>query len=350
MKSKLFYNIARYLLAALFIFSGFSKAVNPFGLSIQFDEYFAALSLDALTPLSALCAIALPTVEMVLGFMLLFGLYTTFTRWAVGVVMAFFTGLTLWIAIANPVSDCGCFGDLIKISNWATFYKNLFFDLLVVVLLLHKYRPKVRNGQLTLLALIAVACAVLPIYCYMKLPLIETTPYAVGKNIGQQMVGSKVEQNHTILIYKDKQSGQVQQFEMSDTTWQNDARWEYVDSKTTTTSSGEAPAIESLVMTHPERGDITQEIINHPGTTYAVVVPDPNQLSKADRAQIETLSQKAAQEKSNIVILYAVESDFAVDGAMSLTVDRSTLNTMIQNRIGGVILIKEGNIIDKWAL
>ncbi|MEG2527602.1 MAG: hypothetical protein RSA94_02250 [Mucinivorans sp.] len=355
MKSKLFYNIARYLLAALFVFSGLTKGVNPFGLSIQFNEYFSALSLPFLTPLSPLCAIVLPAGETLLGLLLAFGLMRGVTRWAVVVVMGFFTMLTLWIAVANPVNDCGCFGDVIKLSNWATFAKNVFFCALAVVYFINKTPPsRPLPGGVAYVLLMAMASLALPLYCYWHLPMIDVTPYAKGNNIASLMRGTLHQESTTELIYRNLQTGRERTFSITDTTWQDDSQWAYVDTRTTTLTTGLAPRISSLAMIDLYGQDRAPEILSQPGYLFLLVVPDPMRLTEDENEWTADLIRGARQRDASVVLLTAVEfraaSDSPFSDLMPMMVDRSVLQTMIQNRIGGVILLENGTVIDKWAL
>lgn len=343
MQSKLLYRLSRYLLAALFLVSGFTKGVNPFGLSIQFKEYFSAMGLPALAPLSEFCAIALPLVEIMIGWMLLFGLYERFTRWVVGVMMAFFTVLTLWIALENPVSDCGCFGDVIKISNWDTFYKNIFFSLLAILFFIHK--PNNRGRIMYLMALFVVSVS-LPIYCYFNLPLIDTTLYAVGNKIEVQSDPQANHQSKTTLIYKEIETGQIHEFELTDTTWQDAARWEFVQTREQSPQPEMAFTTAHVAMLDKNGIDHAGEVLSKDGDLYLVAVPDPNILTNKQIAKIEQLTNL----KSQVVLLTSVQGSLPSGIREHYTVDRSTLHTIIQNRWGGIVLLNNGLVISKEAI
>lgn len=348
MKSKLVYNVTRYALAALFLFSGLTKGVNPFGLSIQFDEYFTALGLPFFAVLSPLCAIVLPALEMLVGWFLLFGLAERLTRWAVVVFMGFFTLLTLWIALFNPVNDCGCFGDVIKISNWATFYKNVLFSALAVLFFMQD-RPA-RKPRLIYVLILSLVSLALPIYCYWTLPLIDSTPYAKGKNIAEQMQSTLDEQSTAHLVYRDKQSGDERTFSLSDTTWQDDARWEYVRTEVATSSTGQEAAIKSLVVMHPEWNiDIAKEVFLTQGYLFLFVVPDPASLDDRARLRIEKVAADAKQRGFAAIFLTSSDKAEPIANLMPFLIDRSTAQTMVQNRVGGIVLLLDGTVIEKWA-
>ena len=118
-------HVARILIGITFVFSGFVKGIDPWGSSYKFTDYFHAMSLDWMVPLAFVCGILLAFSEFIIGVTHLFAVKLKFFSWGSLIYMLFFTPVTLWIALKNPVSDCGCFGDALVISNWGTFYKNI---------------------------------------------------------------------------------------------------------------------------------------------------------------------------------------------------------------------------------
>ena len=117
--------VAAILIGALFIFSGFVKGIDPLGTTYKLVDYFEAFGMPFFNPIALPLSIALSGAEMLIGFMLLFRVKNRLAAWGALIFMVGFTILTFFSALFNPVSDCGCFGDAIKLSNWATFYKNL---------------------------------------------------------------------------------------------------------------------------------------------------------------------------------------------------------------------------------
>jgi len=122
---KVLTRISQFLIGAVFTFSGFVKAVDPLGSQYKFHDYFIALGMEWLTPLALVLGIILSSAEFLVGVSLLINVKPKLGTWGATAFMVIFTPLTLWIAIKNPVTDCGCFGDALVISNWATFYKNI---------------------------------------------------------------------------------------------------------------------------------------------------------------------------------------------------------------------------------
>jgi uncharacterized membrane protein YphA (DoxX/SURF4 family)/peroxiredoxin len=192
LKTKLLTHIARFLVAATFIFSGFVKLVDPIGSAIKFEEYFSedVLNLTFLIPYALPFSVILIMVELLLGVMLLVGFKPKLTVWGTAILMFVFLFLTWYSAYFNKVTDCGCFGDAIKLSSWGTFYKNIFFSALILILLFNRKHINTWFGKIgsnwipfiTLLGGLFVSY-----YVLQHLPIIDFRPFAIGNSIPQGM-------------------------------------------------------------------------------------------------------------------------------------------------------------------
>ena len=118
--------------------SGFVKAIDPYGTVYKFQDYFSAFHLDFLSSFAMLFSVALSVIEFVLGVHLLFGSYRKSTSRLFFIFLCVLTLVTLYLAIANPISDCGCFGDAVHLSNWATFFKYVLL-MIIVLFLVFRY-------------------------------------------------------------------------------------------------------------------------------------------------------------------------------------------------------------------
>ena len=185
-------SIARTLLGLTFIFSGFVKAVDPLGTTYKIEDYLKAFDglFMQLLPLAETAALCLITFEFVLGICLLLNVRTNITAWLALLMMLVMTPLTLYIAIENPVTDCGCFGDAVVLSNWATFWKNIILLALVILLLCWKrYIPDTftwkAEAAIAVIAIVAV-CGVMA-HSLTHLPAIDFRPYKVGNYLPELM-------------------------------------------------------------------------------------------------------------------------------------------------------------------
>lgn len=341
--------VARYHLAALFILSGATKAIDPFGLSIKLGEYFAAMGLDFLQVFDTVGAILLPSAELLVGFMLLSGVSRRVAAWAAFVGMSFFTLLSLWLAVANPVSDCGCFGEVIRLTNWETFFKNLVFYPFAVILFLTRNRQRSFNPStvrtvLTYAVLIPASLG-LSLYSYTTLPPIDPTPFRIGVNIRHAMTVHENEMQ-TILVYRDRENGELHDFGIEDTTWYDTSRWEYVDTRTIGQST--APEIKAVPM-FDGTIDRSEEILERKGYTLLFVV---NRYDERYEGAMFSLSDYIHRYDGRVVALSAgaLPAALVENGIEPLASDHTVLRTMIQHRTGGAMLLHDGTIMAKWSM
>lgn len=345
---RLITKISEILVALLFLFSGFAKAINPFGLSIQVADYMAAMNLDFLTSLAPTFAILLPVVEMLLGAMLFLGLYKKFTSWTVMLFMGFFTILTLWIAVYNPVKDCGCFGDLLKISNWETFTKNIIFLIPTVILFVSRgdWNTAKQKSSPIKVAVIAVLLSVLPIYTTFSLPIIDSTPYKIGTNLYEALHDGTPDVTATTLLYKSLESGEVKEFEINDPQWQDETKWEFVDSKTVVVEAGNPATIKELPMIDGNGVDKSENVLLYPGKVLLIAVQEPNDVKE----KIEKIIQNQVGENSEslVVILHSSVNEVDFGGGIEVyATDQTILRTLIQNQRGGYLVLNNGIVITK---
>ena len=222
-------NISRFVLAAVFIFSGFIKANDPLGTVYKVQDYFEAWRLLDLAQgfLPYVIALVMGVFEFVIGTYLLFGIRRRVAPMLSLLLMSFMTPLTLWLAIDNPISDCGCFGDALILSNWETFFKNLF--LLVAAISVYKWNQCilkfVSNQMDWLIALYSTVFIILfSVYSLNNLPTFDFRPYHLGANIVEKMKvpeGKKLPVYETILVYEKE--GERREFTVDnfpeDSTW-----------------------------------------------------------------------------------------------------------------------------------
>ena len=185
--------ISRFIVAITFIFSGFVKLVDPLGSAYKFQEYFGAdvLNLEFLIPYALPFSILLIIAEIMLGVMLLMGYLPKFTMWSLLVIILVFLFLTWYSAYFDKVTDCGCFGDAVKLSPWETFYKNVVLIALILLLVV-----KVKLIKPLFNVALAKWVTFLSLFVFMfityhvlvHLPIIDFRPYAIGKNIPEGMV------------------------------------------------------------------------------------------------------------------------------------------------------------------
>ena len=190
---KLITQISRILVGALFIFSGFVKLVDPIGSEYKFQEYFSesVLNMEFLIPYALLFAIVLIVAEILLGVMILIGYKSKLTVWSLLIITTIFLFLTWYSAYYNKVTDCGCFGDAIKLTPWETFYKNVVLIGLIIIMLVNvTFIKPLFKGKITkVITFLSLASFLFIVqHVLTHLPLIDFRAYAVGKNLQEGMV------------------------------------------------------------------------------------------------------------------------------------------------------------------
>lgn len=354
-------NLCRIIVGIVFIYSGFVKGIDPLGSDYKFTDYFNAFGMGWMNATTLFFSFALSLVEFLIGIALLFNLWVSRMAWGSLLFMAFFTPLTLVLALTNPVSDCGCFGDAMILTNWQTFWKNIILFLLAIMIFM--YRKEYKSslplvGQFSFLALAGAGMLCLSVYCYRHLPVLDFRPYAVGKNITEGMrlpEGAEPDQYEVTLKYKNKQTGEVQSFTEENYPWQDTLNWEYESSSERLVKKGYITPIHDLVIEHPTLGNITEEILEDDNHTILAVAYNLTQSDMQYQPAINRLAEYA-QEKG--IRFYGLTSSSERDIETYkkryhvpyefCTADEIQLKTMIRSN-PGVIILREGTILDKWA-
>ncbi len=285
-------SIARTLLALTFLFSGFVKAVDPVGTVYKIEDYLTAFGgiFTSLLPLATTAAVLLILTEWTLGVMMLLNVRTQLTAWLALIFYAVMTPVTLYIALTNPITDCGCFGDALVISNWQTFGKNVVLTALVVVLLCtKKYIPQTFIWWAELgIVLIGMALAGgLMLYTHYHLPLIDFRPYKIGNNIPELMEipeGAPADEYAITLIYE--KDGVEQEFTLQDYP-RGDSTWRFVDQQSKLIQKGYEPPIHDFVLVDYEGEDVTYDLLEMEKVVFVVMYD----LQKTDLTQVGKVVQ-----------------------------------------------------------
>ena len=280
---------ARTLLALTFLFSGFVKAVDPLGTVYKIEDYLKAVGgfFTDLLPLAGVAAVCLIATEWLLGVCLLTNVRTQVTRWLTLAFYLFMTPLTLWIALTNPISDCGCFGDAIVLTNWQTFWKNVVFLSLVIILLCCKKAiPALFSWWAELIIVLLGAGAVAGImgYSYTHLPPMDFRPYKIGNHIPTLMEipdGAEPDVYETTLIYE--KDGVEQEFDLTNYP-KGDSTWTFVDQKSVLVKKGYVAPIHDFEIINLQYDDITYDVLESEEPVTLVVMYD---LKKTDRKQMD---------------------------------------------------------------
>lgn len=352
-------NVCRFVLAATFIFSGYVKAIDPLGTLYKLKDYAAAMSLNGLLPDWVLVgvAIALGALEFALGVFMLFAVRRHVVSRITLAFMAAMTVLTLWIFVADPVKDCGCFGDALKLTNGETLMKNI---VLIACAAIVAWRPVdmarfiSRSNQWIVRYYTVAYIVITSVYCLYTLPIFDFRPYHVGMNIKQGMeIPEGAEQPEFESTFLLRKNGETREFTLDN---YPDSTWEYVDTRTVQTKKGYEPPIHDFALTTCDTGeDITEQVLTKKGYTFLLVSP---RLAVADDSNFGDIDQIYEYAEENGADFYCVtaSANDEIERWRDLTgaeyqfcnADETTLKTMIRSN-PGLMLLKDGTIIDKWS-
>ena len=356
-------SIARTLLALTFLFSGFVKAVDPLGTVYKIQDYlhegFGGIFQWAI-PAAGVAAVCLIALEWLLGIAMLLNVRTQWTSWITLLFYCIMTPLTLYIAIANPVSDCGCFGDELVITNWQTFWKNIILLLLSICLVIcRKAIPELFSWWMEIIIALAALGSVAGImgYSYTHLPQIDFRPYKVGNHIPTLMEipdDAEVDQYEITLIYA--KDGKEQTFTLENYP-KGDPEWTFVDQKSVLIKKGYVPPIHDFEIETLEGDYITQDILESEEPIALVVMYD---LTKTDTTQLEKLMHMIHEyprvyflTASGEEEIFAFAEELGWDEETTYSTfcftDPITLKTIVRAN-PGVIVVQNGTIIDKYNL
>ena len=352
----------RLILSAVFIFSGFSKSIDPWGTAIKIGEYIATINLQFSDDIYLGLSFLLCGGELLLGLLLLFGVWKRVFSTVAMLFMAVMTLLTLWIAIWNPVADCGCFGDAMKLTNWETFFKNLL--LLPMSIMLWRAWTQI-NTKISESAGSTIIRIILPIgvlsiisfglclYSFHHLPMIDFLPYKVGVNILSEFEneGENSHNEETILIYKDKNSGELEEFTLNDTEWYDTLRWEYVES--IVTSENKISEINEFMLFNGT-DFVTDEILAQERvlliSIWDMAIPISNKCMDNLVKLVDNLSISNKGYKIYCITPSSLEQypHINIGGSTikTLNIDGKTLKSAIRSKVG-VIEIDNGIITAK---
>ena len=335
-------NISRFILAAAFIFSGFVKAVDPLGFQYKIQDYLAAFGMASWFPsfFPLLGGIALSAIEFSIGIFLFFGVRRTVASTLALMLMSFMTPLTLYLAIFNPVSDCGCFGDAWVLTNWETFIKNVLLLLAAIGAF---------KGRKMLVRFISQKME-----CLDRLPVLDFRPYKVGKNILEGMTmpeGAKPSVYESVFILE--KNGEKKEFTLEN---YPDSTWTFVDTRTVLKEKGYEPAIHDFSMIELNTGeDITEDVLTDMGYTFLLVA---HRIEEADDSNIDLINEVYDYSVEHGYKFYCLTS--SPEEQIELWKDKTgaeypfcqmddiTLKTMVRSN-PGLILIKNGTILNKWS-
>lgn len=356
---KMTVNLCRIIVALTFIFSGFVKAIDPIGLQYKLQDYLGAIGIPGFLPdwMLLIMAVLLAAVEFCMGIFLLFAIQRRLISKLIVVFMSIMTLITVWLAVANPVKDCGCFGDALHLTNTETLVKNIILLGCSIVIMrrpLAMFRFISESNQWIVINYTIVfifVCSGLSLY---YLPLFDFRPYRIGTNIPRGMeIPKDAEQPLFETTFIMEKGGQRKEFTLND---YPDSTWKFIDSKTVQVKEGYIPPIHDFSIADRKTGkDLTDSVLRHKGYTFLLIAP---YLERADDSNFGDIDQLYEYAQTYNIPFYCLTASTAkaiqrwkdITGAeypFCIT-DETTLKTIVRSN-PGLLLLKDGTIINKWS-
>ena len=354
--------ICRTLLGVVFVFSGAVKAIDPFGTVYKIEDYLKAFGgfFADLLPLAEVAAVVLILLEVVLGVCMVLNVRTQWTSWLALAFYAVMTPLTLYIAINNPVSDCGCFGDALVLTNWQTFGKNVVLITLAIVLVLLRksVNPLWRGYMEVIIAVIAASITFAFMeYTYQHLPVVDFRPYKIGNHLPTLMEypeDAEPDQYEFSFVYE--KDGVEETFTLENYP-KGDSTWTFVRQESKLIKKGYEPPIHDFEIINADYEDLTWDILESEEPVTLVVMYDLKKADKKQMAKVEALYENCVMNMAQCYILTGSGTDeissfsheYPTLSEGICTCDPVTLKTIVRAN-PGVIVVQNGVVIDKYNI
>lgn len=352
---KILVALSRIIVGLLFIVSGFIKLNDPVGFSFKLEEYFSAavLNMEFLTPYALSIALFVVIFEVLLGVTLLLGYRVKFTVWSLLIMIVFFTFLTLYSAITGKVTDCGCFGDALKLTPWQSFLKDIVLLGFILILFYKKeYITPLFSEKIRLIGfgMALLLCVFYAVYVLNHLPVIDFRAYKVGTNI---MEGMTVPEDAPKAVYEYAWKFNVDGKEQIVRTQGDypEVNGEFVDVKTTQVQKGYEPPIHDFTM-EKDGVDHTVEIMNW-NNVVVIIARIINEADEEAMKEIKIITDEALKKGYKVIGMSASNPEeiapfkkkFDLNFDFYFT-DLTTLKTIVRSN-PGILKLKNGTIIQK---
>ena len=345
--------LSRYLIGITFVFSGFVKGQDPLGTVFKIEDYFIAYGWEWAMPFALVLSIVLCTAEFTLGAALLANARIKLTSWLVLLMMSFFTVVTFFDALYNPVPDCGCFGDAIKLTNWETFYKNIVLMVFVAILFISQRvsKPILKtSAQYGLIVVFVVGFAGFSIWSYKHLPIIDFMPWKIGAN----MYPERPLPVTYFVTYKNATTGEVKEYPAdnypyNDSLWLQ--QWKFVSTRVADPNTATK---HNLMITDTSATDVTDTYLKNTSYQFIVVSYDLTAAKPKILIQIAVFGEQAAQAGYGFIMVTPAlpEDMLAFKKQYNATfelfnADDVVLKTMVRAN-PGLLVFKDGIVVNKW--
>jgi len=348
---------SRFIVGSVFLFSGFVKIIDPVGVGLIIEEYFKIIGVGNWHTFYLFIGAILSIAEMLLGIGILLGLrMKIMTRGALG-FMVFFTILTFLLVLFNPITDCGCFGEAVKLTNLESFIKDLILLSLALVLYLQKdnFIPIAPiKWEWIFTAMFAVFIASLSVYSYRNLPMIDFMEFKIGTNIKERLdftAESDLKKFETVLVYS--KDGKKYEFSINEIP---DSTYTFLDSKTVEKGKKETLIPMDFAISDNSGIYITDSLLSIKGPLFIATSPFAESLGRRRTARLNELYDSLTKRAVPMILLTGSsqqQNDLLIQkynlGMPVYHSDYKALYTMNRS-FGGVFYLYDATIISKWAV
>lgn len=357
---RLLTTLMRLVVGGLFVFSGFTKAVDPWGTCYKITDYLNAMGMEQWGNTALFLAVALAALEFMVGIAIVVGAYRRSSVVIALLMMAVMTPVTLWLAISDAVPDCGCFGDALHLSNWATFFKNVLLILGLIYLLMFNKSLRGVYGPAVHWMVMAVSFAIVmavAYYGYFVQPLIDYRPYPVGTRLASMdTAGSDDENSEDDFIFIYSRDGVEQEFTIDSLPDEEDG-WEYVTRYHARRPQGKiiiqnGASPSSIAIMDDEGNDVTIDVLTRNRHMVLLLFPDLLQVGVVHSFALNELNDAALVADADVVALTPASAqeieqwkDISMASYPIYNMDDSELK-MIARGNPAVVYLEDGSI--KW--
>ncbi len=337
----------RLIVGVVFVFSGFVKLLSPVGTSLILKEYFEAFHLGFMVPAALVFAIALALTEFLTGVALLLRLRIRIFAWIALLLICLFTPITLYLAVFNPIQDCGCFGEVIHLTNWQTFFKNLI--LLPCVIVIFVGRKAISQFRYPVLEWIFVALfAAMAVWMLVRTlcvaPIQESTAYRVNKEITASPASEAVANYETTFIYE--KDGYQEPFTLDNLP---DSTWTFVEAVTTGADDAAPNATDAdFRLEDYSGGDITEKVLSKRKLLVMSIYHPDRFLRRQGIEPIVEMAAKAREQGMEFLVVSGAPIEGLPEDIEAAIGDVKLLMTFNRSN-GGATYLNDGMIVRKWA-
>ena len=349
--------VVRMVLALTYLFSGVVKLIDPRGTQYKIEDYGAAFGMSNLlpegVPLTLACILGI--IEFLMGIYLFFGIRRRLASTLSICFLLVMTPLTLYLALKNPVSDCGCFGDALILSNWQTFAKNVVLLILsILALRYYKLMPHfIGKKYQWMVALCALVFAtVFMSYNLWRLPVIDFRPYHVGADIRKAWMDDQQSYGQFVTTFIMEKDGVRKEFALED---YPDSTWTFIDSHTVEVESSKRTGVGDLFIRDAATGeDLTDQILSNEGYTFLLIAPYLEKANDGVMGELLSLYDYSQEAGCDFYCLTS-SGEEAIANWIEMTgaeypfchADAVVLKTMIRSN-PGLMLLYDGKVVGKW--